>query len=136
MRYAEVLLMAAEAYLQSNMPLAVEYFNKVRERADAPTVSTLDIETILKERRIELWGESPVIFQDIQRYRLGEELCGDQYAQYPVYTLIGDYAENPQLLWKDNEFPNYGFKEKHYLLPYSSSELMSNPNLVQNPFWQ
>ncbi|MFH0842647.1 MAG: RagB/SusD family nutrient uptake outer membrane protein [Bacteroidota bacterium] len=135
MRYAEVLLMASEAYLESgNMTNAVSYFNMIRERAAAPTVLTLDIETILQERRIELWGESPVIFQDIQRYRLGEELCTSQYSKYPVYTLIGEYATNPQIIWYDNTF-EYGFKEKHYLLPYSSSELRSNSKLIQNPGW-
>lgn len=136
MRYAEVLLMAAEAYLQSNdMSRAILYFNQVRSRADAPTVSILDINTILEERRIELWGESPVIFQDIQRYRLGEALCKDQFAKYPVYTLLAPYADNPQVVWHDNEYSDYGFKEKHYLLPYSTNELRSNPNLKQNPGW-
>lgn len=135
MRYSEVLLMAAEAYLlNGDMSNAVKYFNMIRDRAEAPIVSTLDIETILVERRIELWGESPVIFQDIQRYQLGQELCSDQFAKYPVYTLIGDYTNNPQVIWYDNEF-DYGFKDKHYLLPYSNSEMLSNPNLVQNPGW-
>lgn len=137
MRYAEVLLMASEAYLQGGIDedKAVQYFNMVRERAGAPTVTALTIDDILIERRIELWGESPVIFQDIQRYKLGEELCGNQFAKYPVYTLIGEYTDNPQVIWHDNEYEEYGFKDKHYLLPYSSSELMSNPNLVQNPGW-
>lgn len=135
MRYAEVLLMAAEAYLQKGDNVnAVKYFNMIRARANAPVISTLDLNTILKERRIELWGESPVIYQDIQRYQLGKELCGNQYAKYPVYTLIGSYASNPQVIWYTNEF-KYGFQDKHYLMPYSSAELLSNPNLKQNPGW-
>lgn len=137
MRYAEVLLMASEAYLQGGLDQskAVEYFNMVRKRAGAPTVSSLTIDDVLIERRIELWGETPAIFQDIQRYKLGEKLCGNQFAKYPVYTLIGDYKDKPQVVWHDNEYEEFGFKPKHYLLPYSSSELMSNPHLVQNPGW-
>ena len=136
MRYAEVLLMAAEAYLQAgDKTNAVKYFNEIRKRANAPEVSDLTINDILIERRIELWGESPVIFQDMQRYRLGEELCGNQFVKYPVYPLIGDYASHPEIIWYDNGFEEFGFKEKHYLFPYSSSEMRSNPNLVQNPGW-
>lgn len=136
MRYAEVLLMAAEAYLQAgDQAKALVYFNQVRKRANAPEAGSLSIDDILIERRIELWGESPVIFQDIQRYRLGEKLCGKQFAKYPVYTLIGEYASHPQIIWYDNGYEEYGFKEKHYLFPYSSSELRSNPNLKQNPGW-
>jgi len=136
MRYSEVLLMAAEAYLLNNEAnKAIPYFNQVRERADAPTVTSLTIDDILKERRIELWGESSIIFQDIQRYRLGEELCGKQFEKYPVYTLIGDYASNPEIIWYNNGFDEYGFKEKHYLFPYCSSELKANENLKQNPGW-
>ena len=98
-------------------------------------MTTLTIDDILKERRIELWGESSAIFQDIQRYRLGEELCGKQFVKYPVYTLIGDYSSHPEIIWYDNGFEEFGFKEKHYLLPYSSAELKSNENLKQNPGW-
>lgn len=136
MRYSEVLLMAAEANLLNNdMNKAVSLFNQVRKRADAPEVSTLTIDDVLKERRIELWGESSIIFQDIQRYRLGEELCGKQFEKYPVYTLIGDYVSHPEIIWYDNGFEEYGFKDKHYLFPYSSAELKSNENLKQNPGW-
>lgn len=41
----------------------------------------------------------------------------------------------PQFIWHDIGYEEYGFKEKHYLIPYSSSELRSNPNLKQNPGW-
>lgn len=136
MRYAEVLLMAAEAYLQAgDNTKALQYFNDIRDRAGAPRAKTLTIDDILVERRIELWGESPVIFQDMQRYRLGEKLCGNQFVKYPVYTLIGDYASHPEIIWYDNGFDEFGFKEKHYLFPYTSSEMRSNPNLKQNPGW-
>ncbi len=135
MRYSEVLLMASEAYLQSGQKeKALNYFNMIRTRAGAPTLSDLDIDDILVERRIELWGETPAIFQDIQRYRLGERLCADQHARYPVFCLVGDYSGNPTVVWYDCGY-DYGFKDKHYLLPYSSSELKSNPNLKQNPGW-
>ncbi len=59
MRYADVLLMAAELYLTDNPTKALDYFNQVRTRAlgtgKAKTAITLD--DIYHERRVEFGGE-------------------------------------------------------------------------------
>jgi len=65
MRLGETYLIAAEALMrQGKNSEAVEYFNKVRKRAEAPgeeiplmTASELDIDEILDERARELAGE-------------------------------------------------------------------------------
>ncbi len=58
-RYADVLLMAAEVWMPDNAPKAVGYFNQVRTRAlgagAAKTSITLD--DIYHERRVEFGGE-------------------------------------------------------------------------------
>ena len=58
LRLADVYLIYAEAILGNNASTtdadALLYFNKVRKRAGVNTVSSLDIDIILKERRIEL----------------------------------------------------------------------------------
>ncbi len=58
-RYADVLLMAAELYLSDNPAKALDYFNQVRTRAlgssKAKTAITLD--DIYHERRVEFGGE-------------------------------------------------------------------------------
>ena len=58
-RLADVLLMAAELNLESNTGKALDYLNRVRIRAMGPEAarSTVTLEDILHERRIELAGE-------------------------------------------------------------------------------
>lgn len=60
LRFAETLLLRAEAYLGMNRPdLAAEDVNKVRARANATPVSAADIniDYVLDERARELYGE-------------------------------------------------------------------------------
>lgn len=60
LRFAETLLLRAEAYLDIDRPdLAAEDINKVRNRAHATPVSAadVDIDYILDERARELYGE-------------------------------------------------------------------------------
>jgi hypothetical protein len=58
-RYADVLLMAAELWLADNPTKALGYFNQVRTRSlgSAAALSTLTIDAIYHERRVEFGGE-------------------------------------------------------------------------------
>lgn len=58
-RYSDVLLMAAELYLNDNTEKAVLYFNKVRKRAlgDAGAKGSITLDDIYHERRVEFGGE-------------------------------------------------------------------------------
>lgn len=58
-RYAEVLLMAAELYLDDNPALALDYLNQVRTRAmgEDAALSDITLDDIYHERRVELAGE-------------------------------------------------------------------------------
>lgn len=58
-RYADVLLMAAEVWLNDDPEKALNYFNQVRTRAlgDDAALSSLDMEKIYHERRVEFAGE-------------------------------------------------------------------------------
>lgn len=68
MRYAEVLLLAAEASLQSgNASKAVDYVNKVRNRAQLPALGSVSMDDIKKEKRLELWMEG-CRYQDLIRW--------------------------------------------------------------------
>ena len=55
MKFNEVLLLAAEAHVRGNYETdkAVEYFNRIRTRAQAPTVSSVTFEDIKRELRLE-----------------------------------------------------------------------------------
>jgi len=106
MRYAEVLLLAAEAYLNSANPgQAVIEFNKVRERAGYDELGSITMDDIKYERTAELSFEG-FRFYDLVRW-------GD------AQTVLG----------------SRGYEAKHANFPIPQQELDSNPSLEQNPNW-
>ena len=57
LRLADVYLIYAEAsFLTGNTADALEYVNKVRERAGVTPLTSLTVKDIWKERRLELAG--------------------------------------------------------------------------------
>jgi len=132
LRYAEVLLIAAEAAVETgNNAKAVEYINQVRARArmGGSTVSgagnpidfapsdvpadisgTVTANDVLEERRLELAFEGKRWY-DIARRKIGAE----------VYGPNGLEGAKP------------AFTADDYLLPLPGDELDRNPNLTQNP---
>ena len=57
-RYADVLLMRAEALVRQGMPQkAVVYFNQVRQRAGAGALQTVTLNDICRERLLEFCWE-------------------------------------------------------------------------------
>lgn len=129
MRYAEVLLIAAEALTEVNGGPNAEaegYVNEVRERArnwagtptnfpeDVPAGLSKDdfIDLVLEERRLELAFEYKRWY-DIKRRDMGVE----------VFT--GPNSLEPH--------PNFD-PSRDYLMPLPRTELLINPNLLpQNP---
>lgn len=118
LRYAEVLLIYAEAQNESNGPDQSVYdaVNKVRQRVGMPPIpSGLSKEQlrdrIRHERRIELAYEGKR-FLDLKRWKI-------------AHIVI------PQIV--DPSGIQHVFTEKHYLLPIPQIEIDINPNLKQNP---
>lgn len=114
LRYADVLLMEAEALCELNyLSEAIVPLNKVRQRAGLSNVAVTtqaDLRNkIRKERRLELAFEG-IWWFDIVRYDNG------QYAQQYFQSID-----------KTN------FAPKHLLLPIPQKEIDANPNLAQNP---
>lgn len=127
MRYAEVLLMAAEAHVQSgNSSKALNYINQIRTRAQLPSLTSVTLDDVKKEKRLELCLEN-VRFQDLVRWGDAETVMGNQGKQIPSYSAGGVAFEF------DNS--TYGFKAKHKLLPIPRKEIELNPNMVQNDNW-
>lgn len=126
MRYAEVLLCAAEANLQAgNQQKADQYLNEVRKRAKLP-FKTATMEAIKLEKRLELCGEG-VRYQDLLRWGDAPKVLKDQGKEFPWMTADG------KVVW-DSSNTQYGFKEgRNERLPYPATEIVLNPNLVQNP---
>lgn len=142
MRLGEVLLLAAEAHLQNgNAAKATEYVNQIRRRAQLPDLGTVTMDNIKMEKRLELAFES-IRYKDLIRWGDAEKVLGNQGESIPFLT-VSWVDENDAS--KDNvkvdyrhyytSKDQYGFKEKHKLLPYPNAELISNPNITQNPGW-
>jgi hypothetical protein len=87
-RYGEALLNAAEAAFELGRPEAVTYFNKIRRRAGMPEKSSITLEDIRKERRIELALESDHRYFDIKRWRIAHEIF-DGSLQNPTAMMYG-----------------------------------------------
>lgn len=127
MRYAEVLLLAAEANLESgNTQKALECINQVRTRAQLPSLTSLTLDDVKKEKRLELCIES-VRFQDLVRWGDAETVLKDQGHKIPTYSSTG--------VTYPVENNTYGFKAKHKLLPIPLKEMELNPNMKQNEGW-
>jgi len=129
MRYAEVLLLAAEAHLQAggDATKATTYLNEVRARAQLAPVASATMDDVKKEKRLELHHEG-VRFLDLVRWGDAPTALGNKGQAVGVFsadgTWIPDYFSNP----------NGGFKTgKNEVLPFPTLEMTVNKNLVQNP---
>ena len=74
-RYAEVLLMNAEALVRQGKNGDTP-FNEVRKRAQMPEVSGVTIDNILDERRMELCCEWGTRYEDLLRTGLAQSVLG------------------------------------------------------------
>lgn len=123
-RYADVLLMYAEAVVsggkQGTMS-AVDAFNRVRERANMPSVGGLTLDVIKNERALEFaleghrfydllrWGDLAERFHELER-------TDPNFKQFISDTDYEGFTAN-----------------KHEWLPIPISEIESNPKAKQNP---
>jgi len=145
MRYAEVLLMYAEACAMSNDNdgSGLKAINEVQKRAGAPVSATLNMADVKKERFFELFLEG-VRYADLVRWGDAATELKDQgkvvpYLKDPFrkggstpHQAVIDRTSSKALINGDD----YGFKVgKHELMPYPYDEIAVNPNIVQNPGW-
>lgn len=130
MRYAEVLLLAAEAHLNNgNTAKATQYINQIRKRARLSDLATVTMDDVMTEKQLELCGES-TRFQDMLRWGIAAERLQDQGKEVPWF------AANGTTRWEVYNKTVYGFKTgKHEFLPFPDTEITLNPNISQNPGW-
>ena len=153
-RYAEVLLMYAECALQrGDHDLAKRIINNLQERAGSRTISeSVSMDVLKREKMYECWMEG-LRFFDLVRWGDTEELAdnGKVYPDFQDRFHFSDsdiaatglsrtdnhtgYVNKNNADWLLKQYPDLGFKDKHKLLPFPSSELKANKNLVQNPDW-
>ncbi len=92
-RFADVLLMAAEAHNRkspSDDTQAQVYLNRVRTRAELPDVTatgTVLTDAILQERRVELIGEGHRFFDLVRTGRAAQEIEGFTTGKHEVFPI-------------------------------------------------
>jgi tetratricopeptide (TPR) repeat protein len=112
-RYADVLLMAAEALNRGGIddPLAQEYLSMVRRRAfgdsnhDVTLTGDALTEAIYHERRVELMGEGHHFFDLVRTQRAADQIDGFIEGKHEVFPLPLEEIEFSVGNWKQN--PNY-----------------------------
>jgi len=137
MRYAEVLLLAAEANLASgNQTKADQYYNMIRERAQLPTRSSVNLEQIKLEKRLELCGEGTRL-QDLKRWGDAEKYLGADGEKLRKGVPHIECSNGELKIVYEQYYSSkdaYGYKSgKHDYWPIPAMEIGSNPNIVQNP---
>jgi hypothetical protein len=127
MRYADALLMAAEAYLGSgDEPSARPLINEVRNRVNLPDVNPVTLADIKTERQLELYCEGSR-YQDLARWGDAATVLEHQGQSIPSGILVGGVLQ-----WISN--PAAGFTiNKNERFPIPFNEISANPNVTQNP---
>ena len=139
-RYAEVLLMYAEAKVENGEidNSVYDALDQVRERAGMPVVDRVayasqpDLrELVRRERRVELALEGLRWF-DVQRWKIAEEVMDGPVYGSRLGTVDPDTGEldlnDDRILSEQRSFD----ESKNYLWPIPQSQIDINKNLTQN----
>lgn len=106
-RYADVLLMAAEALNRAgqNEELARSYVNQVRQRAglsDTQASGTALLDVIYNERRLELMGEGHRFFDLVRTGRAAQNIEGFTPNKNEVFPIPLEEIQFSQGNWEQN----------------------------------
>lgn len=135
MRYAEVLLLYAEAKFVVDNDAdgsGLEALNQVRRRAQLSDEPNLTYQIIKDERRAELFAEQERYF-DLVRWGDAATALKDKGKIW--YTFYGYKPGTKEWRIETSKGNGKGWDDKYQLLPFPYDQLAANPNLVQNPGW-
>jgi starch-binding outer membrane protein, SusD/RagB family len=103
-RYADILLMAAEAHFHNgNSSLAQQLVNQIRARAGVPGVAVNSLDVIYRERRFELSGEGHRFFDLVRTGQAAANISGFQTGKNELFPIPqveidlagGTWSQNP-----------------------------------------
>lgn len=148
LRLSDVYLIYAEASLLtgSNGP-ALEYVNKVRERAGADALASVTFEDIWKERRLELAGEGDRWYDYVRRSYYDMDACiAELKAQRRSYweglddvwkSYIGDAFDysgtwDASEVQYNNAEDNPNVTASSFKLPFPTEDVVFNGNMASD----
>jgi hypothetical protein len=145
-RYAEILLIAAEAAMElGQTDKALVYINQVRERAGIQALTSISLDDIVQERRVEFAFENHR-YWDLKRWRLAHIIWnGDRNnpmaMQYVLFPFVINQPGHPgHGKWVFDKqaaymapYPRY-FQLQNYYNYIDQSWINRNPKIVKNPF--
>ena len=141
MRYAEVLLMYAEACARTSDNDGLQYLNEIQNRAGSQHISSsLTLQEVKNEKWFEMWQDG---CRAVDQIRWGD-IENLKTADHTIYILKDAMdqgaAEHKAVITVDAgstfKGKGAGFKTgKHELLPFPYKVLTLNPKLKQNPGW-
>lgn len=138
LRLAEVYLNYAEAILGNNASTndseALQYFNKVRERAGMDPKRSITYQDLHYERRIEFAMEGQYWYDLLRR---------SYYQRQEVINYMNSQERNASYVWDETEPCQYAKEndgtgvttatEQHFTFPISDVDRGRNPLLGQDP---
>ncbi len=144
-RYAEILLIAAEAAMELGREEAVGYINQIRTRAGIQPLSSVTLEDIIQERRVEFAFENHR-YWDLKRWRkahliwngIANDPQATHYALFPYkVNQPGHEAHGKWVFDKQKAHmsvhPRF-FQLQNYYNFLEQDWVNRNPKLVKNPF--
>ncbi len=138
-RYAEVLLMYAEACAQTSDSdgSGLKALNDIQNRAGSAYVSsTLSMNDVKNEKKYEMWLEA-VRFPDMVRWGDTDGVVNNGKDIPSTYDAFFTDGEPKHRLYVKTANPNQGtvgfVKGKHEYFAYPFAATSINPNLEQNP---
>lgn len=136
-RYAEVLLMYAEACAQTNDSDGLQYLQAIQERAGSAHVSTeLTLDEVKNEKAYEMWLEG-VRFPDMVRWGDTDGVVNNGKDIPSTMDAFFSKGEPKHRLYVEYSNPNKGqtgfVKGKHEYFAFPFAVTSINPNIKQNP---
>ena len=133
MRYAEVLMMKAEALIWQGKN-GDEPLNKIRERAGLTALTNAGKEDLIKERRCEFAGEFSNRMLDLLRWGIAKDYVEKPLHGYAVTPKVAEPKNIEDLeitvieCWAERSFD----KSVNHVFPIPANEIAKSKNLKQN----
>lgn len=143
MRYAEVLLNAAEAYIQAdlvgNSQKALDCINRIRKRVGLPVKTQSDVANIddfmklIREERAKELAAEGFRFWDLRRWRLATTVLNNVPMHGVKVTASGNGFKYERVEVDGGDVRI--FPERYYYFSIPMSERSNNPACENNPMW-